>query len=180
MFLNNQRTKQPDIRDSKLSVLMVAPGHALVVQAARNCFPRQIRMVTSVRQDDERLSGYHSPSYYINYKTLCSLSDGFDHRTLCNISSVSFEPSIMAKSTNAILETFSNFTVVLNRILAWVDFVVHYTSGYVLYYCFGGIKPQYHTRPKKTSGGGYSPSVVITGSSQGKPSASSLQAFGDY
>ncbi|KAK4934249.1 hypothetical protein LTR10_024423 [Elasticomyces elasticus] len=69
----------------------------------------------------------------------------------------------MSPRTNAVLETFSNFTVLLNRVLAWVDFLVHYISGYLLFLFLGGLRPQYHTRAKR----GYTPSVIITGASQG-------------
>lgn len=70
---------------------------------------------------------------------------------------------------NAALLSFSNLTVYLNRLLAWLDFLVHYSSGYILYYFFGGIKPQYHTRPNQKQGAArYAPSVVITGTSEGK------------
>ena len=80
----------------------------------------------------------------------------------------------MSPRTNAVLETFSNFTVFLNRILAWLDFAVHYTSGYLLYLFLGGLKPQYHTRAKK----GYSPSVIITGASQGERSCPDTRLTG--
>ncbi|KXX83420.1 D-beta-hydroxybutyrate dehydrogenase, mitochondrial [Madurella mycetomatis] len=67
-----------------------------------------------------------------------------------------------------LLEAFSYFTVILNRLLAYLDRGVHYASGYLLYYCFHGLKPQTHTRPCRTQDGRvYSPSVVVTGASEG-------------
>lgn len=53
---------------------------------------------------------------------------------------------------------------VLERGLAWIDFGIHYISGYLLYYLLRGFKPQWHTRPRK----GYSPAVLVTGASQGE------------
>jgi hypothetical protein len=71
--------------------------------------------------------------------------------------------------TNPLLNAFSLITVVLNRVLAYLDYGVHYFSGYVLYYCFNGLKPQTHTRPRKLGNGQfYSPAVVITGASEGQ------------
>jgi hypothetical protein len=68
-----------------------------------------------------------------------------------------------------LLNAFSLLTVFLNRVLALVDRAVHYATGYVLYYCFKGLKPQTHTRPHKTKDGRfYSPAVVITGASEGE------------
>lgn len=67
------------------------------------------------------------------------------------------------------LKVFSVLTVALNRVLAFLDRCVHYASGYMLYYCFRGMKPQTHTRPGKTKDGrAYAPSVVITGASEGE------------
>lgn len=67
-----------------------------------------------------------------------------------------------------LFHAFSGVMSILNRGLAWLDFAVHYTSGYALYYILGGIKPQTHTRPSRLSGGRlYTPSVVITGASEG-------------
>lgn len=80
---------------------------------------------------------------------------------------------------------FSNVTMVLNRVLAWLDYLVHNTTGYLFYYLLGGMKPQYHTRPAKLHGGAtYSPSVVITGASQGSSTreravTSSITCFSD-
>ncbi|KAF2279724.1 NAD(P)-binding protein [Westerdykella ornata] len=69
---------------------------------------------------------------------------------------------------NRILTAFSTTTSLLNRALAWADFVVHFISGYFLYYLVGGYKPQYHTRPRRLSHGDhYSPAVLVTGASQG-------------
>jgi zinc transporter ZupT len=76
---------------------------------------------------------------------------------------------------NRILITFSAFMAVLNRMLAALDFAVHYTSGYVLYYVFRGLKPQTHTKPAKRKDGSiYSPSVLVTGASEGKPWPSTM------
>ncbi|KAL2142680.1 hypothetical protein VTI28DRAFT_835 [Corynascus sepedonium] len=70
--------------------------------------------------------------------------------------------------SNPILNVFSLFTVVLNRVLAYLDRAVHYASGYILYYVFNGLKPQTHTRPRKTRHGRfYAPAVVVTGASEG-------------
>jgi hypothetical protein len=69
---------------------------------------------------------------------------------------------------STILHAFSGVMVVLNRGLAWVDFGVHHISNYVLYYFFKGIKPQTHTIPGVRNGRHYSPSVVITGASEGQ------------
>lgn len=78
---------------------------------------------------------------------------------------------------NILLSAFSYATIPLNRLLAWIDFGVHYISGYILYYLIGGHKPQYHTRPAKRRGGdAYSPSVLITGSSQGETFGIKVQA----
>ncbi|KAK4099663.1 NAD(P)-binding protein [Parathielavia hyrcaniae] len=69
---------------------------------------------------------------------------------------------------NPLLNAFSLVTAALNRMLAWLDSCVHYTSGYILYYLFRGLKPQTHTRPRKISEGRfYAPAVVITGASEG-------------
>lgn len=75
----------------------------------------------------------------------------------------------------SLLNAFSILTAALNRTLACVDRVIHNVSGYILYYCCGGLKPQTHTRPHKTSDGRfYSPSVVITGASEGIGLATAL------
>jgi NAD(P)-dependent dehydrogenase (short-subunit alcohol dehydrogenase family) len=68
------------------------------------------------------------------------------------------------------------FTILLNRVLEWVDFVIHYISGYLLSYLVGGHKPQWYTRPKKASNSreACSLSVVVTGSSEG-PQASLIR-----
>ncbi|KAF2197736.1 NAD(P)-binding protein [Delitschia confertaspora ATCC 74209] len=73
---------------------------------------------------------------------------------------------------NVLLTAFSNATIPLNRLLAWADFAVHYVSGYFLYFLVGGYEPQFHTRP--ALGKGYSPSVLVTGASQGIGLATSL------
>ncbi|KAJ9144130.1 hypothetical protein NKR23_g6032 [Pleurostoma richardsiae] len=76
---------------------------------------------------------------------------------------------------SGILKAFTGVTVILNRALAWLDYGVHYASGYILYYVFHGMKPQTHTRPGKTSDGRvYSPSVVVTGASEGIGLATAL------
>ncbi|KAH8904136.1 NAD(P)-binding protein [Coniochaeta sp. PMI_546] len=74
-----------------------------------------------------------------------------------------------------VLHAFSSLMVILNRGLAWLDFVVHYVSGYMLYYFLGGIKPQTHTIPGVRSGRIYSPSVVVTGASEGIGLATALR-----
>jgi hypothetical protein len=64
---------------------------------------------------------------------------------------------------------FSGFTVLLNRGLAWIDFGIHYSSGYFLYLFMRGLKPQTHTRPGlRSSNAIYTPSVLITGASEGE------------
>jgi hypothetical protein len=77
---------------------------------------------------------------------------------------------------NRLLVSFTGVTMLLNRVLARVDFVIHYISGYLLSYFVGDHKPQCHTRPKKASNSreAYSPSVVVTGSSEG-PQASLIR-----
>ncbi|KAK4204884.1 hypothetical protein QBC40DRAFT_336515 [Triangularia verruculosa] len=65
-------------------------------------------------------------------------------------------------SSNRPLTFFSALMVGLNRVLAWVDFGVHYASNYISYLFFGGLKPQTHTRPQRLKDGRvYSPSVSI-------------------
>ncbi|KAI9155612.1 D-beta-hydroxybutyrate dehydrogenase [Paramyrothecium foliicola] len=76
---------------------------------------------------------------------------------------------------NQLLAAFSYATIPLNRLLAWADFVVHYISGYLLYFLIGGYRPQYHTRPaKQRNGDAYTPSVLVTGASQGIGLATSI------
>jgi hypothetical protein len=66
------------------------------------------------------------------------------------------------------LALLSGFTVLLNRGLAWIDFGIHYTSGYFLYFFLRGLKPQTHTRPGlRASNAIYTPSVLVTGASEG-------------
>jgi hypothetical protein len=65
---------------------------------------------------------------------------------------------------NKPLDLFARFTQVLNRALGWVDFVVHYTSGYIPYYVFNGLAPQTplcDTKPCKRRDSTYTPSVVV-------------------
>ncbi|KAM7223005.1 hypothetical protein V8F06_001561 [Rhypophila decipiens] len=73
---------------------------------------------------------------------------------------------------NRLLSLFSSLLALLNRILAWLDFVVHYMSNYMLYFIFNGLKPQRHTTPSPLKG--YAPSVVVTGASEGIGLATSL------
>jgi hypothetical protein len=69
---------------------------------------------------------------------------------------------------NQALSLFTQATMMLNRVLAWADFIIHYISGYIFYYLLGGYAPQFHTRPSEFGHGEiYSPSVLITGASQG-------------
>jgi hypothetical protein len=69
---------------------------------------------------------------------------------------------------NVALNAFQGVLHFLNRGLAYADFAVHYVSGYFLYYLVGGFKPQFHTRPAKLRDGqNYTPSVLVTGASQG-------------
>ncbi|KAB5528004.1 hypothetical protein GE09DRAFT_1292735 [Coniochaeta sp. 2T2.1] len=80
-----------------------------------------------------------------------------------------------------ILHAFSGLMSILNRGLAWLDFGVHYVSGYLLYYLFRGLKPQTHTRPGVRNGRIYSPSVVVTGAGEGMGLAIALRlASGGY
>ncbi|KEY74458.1 hypothetical protein S7711_04495 [Stachybotrys chartarum IBT 7711] len=77
--------------------------------------------------------------------------------------------------TNPRLSVLSYATIPANRILAWIDVIVHTISGYILYWFIGGYKPQYHTRPSRNSNGdAYAPSVIVTGASQGIGLATSL------
>ncbi|KFA60435.1 hypothetical protein S40285_09003 [Stachybotrys chlorohalonatus IBT 40285] len=76
---------------------------------------------------------------------------------------------------NPLLSALSYATIPANRILAWIDVIVHTISGYILYWFIGGYRPQYHTRPSKNSNGDvYAPSVIVTGASQGIGLATSL------
>jgi hypothetical protein len=76
------------------------------------------------------------------------------------------------------LLAFSGLMTVLNRGLAWIDFAVHHASGYFFYWFLRGMKPQTHTRPRKLPDGrSYSPSVVITGASQGLTLSSLLSCL---
>lgn len=68
---------------------------------------------------------------------------------------------------NAILTAGCGVLNFLDIGLAWVDFGIHYVSGYLLYYLVGGMKPQWHTRPsKRKDGQPYSPAFLVTGASQ--------------
>lgn len=70
---------------------------------------------------------------------------------------------------NKLFNALSQATLPLNRLLAWIDFGIHYVSGYLLYYLVGGYKPQFHTRPaSRKNGEVYAPSILVTGASQGK------------
>jgi NAD(P)-dependent dehydrogenase (short-subunit alcohol dehydrogenase family) len=76
---------------------------------------------------------------------------------------------------NRILSAFSYATIPANRVLAWVDTIIHTFSGYLLYWFIGGYRPQYHTRPSRGSNGdAYTPSVLVTGASQGIGLATTL------
>jgi hypothetical protein len=70
---------------------------------------------------------------------------------------------------NRKLAAFTGFLRFLNRGLSYLDYAVHYVSGYLIYWLVGGLKPQWHTRPKRLENGeAYAPSVLITGASQGQ------------
>ncbi|KAK4176920.1 hypothetical protein QBC36DRAFT_372962 [Triangularia setosa] len=78
-------------------------------------------------------------------------------------------------STDQPLTFFSALVVGLSRVLAWIDLGVHYTGNYILYIFLGGFKTQTHTRPQRLKGGRvYSPSVVVTGATEGIGLATAL------
>lgn len=69
---------------------------------------------------------------------------------------------------NKLFAAVSQVTIPVNRLLAWIDFGIHYVSGYFLYYLMGGYKPQWHTRPgNRGAQDPYAPSVLVTGASEG-------------